>query len=160
MSALEILQQYRIAKHEVAQIECRIRELNDLCDNITQVITGDRVQISPVGDRIGRIVADKADAVAELEEALERAYAVQKEVTNLINRIDNTEYRWVLALRYIGCMTYMQMAHEMDRSYKWTWELHRRALRACEKMVSSSADPNNKTQNNNIRLTKETPDIS
>ena len=140
MSALEILQQYRKEKLEVQRIKMRIVELNDLCDNITQIITGDRVQTSPIGDRIGRIVADKADTVVELEAELEKAYAAQQRAANLINKIEDPEYRLVLSLKYLACMTYMQAAHEMDRSYRWTWELHKRALKAAEQVVSSSAE--------------------
>lgn len=76
-----------------------------------------------------------ADYCVEIDNRIDELKAVEKEIRELIEKIDNTEIRALLIARYINFETFEQIAVCFGRSWRWVMYTHKEALHIVEKML-------------------------
>lgn len=104
-----------------------IAALRTLATSLSAPLGGDRVQSSGTSDRVGRIVADIADAEADMEEQIKRLAELRLEALELIQRLPEPDQS-IMRLRYIVGLTWERVAEEANYEISWTYRIGRRAL--------------------------------
>lgn len=61
----------------------------------------------------------------------------KKKALSIIDTLNNPIYRIVLIERYFNSQSWKSIAYDIDRSEKWTRDLHWKALRECRNKVES-----------------------
>ena len=147
MRAKQYMMQYRRCKAKIARLEDEIQKLTDLCSGLTAPPTdGDKVQSSHDPDRIGKVVAEKADLQDELIEEVVNGIDALNEIIDTINQIGSVDYQRVLELRYVRfdqdtlrMKTWVEIADEMHYSERWIQTMHGRALVEVERLINGMA---------------------
>lgn len=137
MTAKEFLRQYGREKLKIERLNDRIAALDDLF-SVTQDMTSEKVQSSPKPDRMGEIIAKKADLQADLEEEVQEAYRVMNEVEAVINRLQDERQKALLHDRYILLWKWRKIEDRLgfDSNQRWVYVLHKRALREVERIIN------------------------
>ena len=119
----------------IPQTERRIRvlkrsiaALRELATSLSAPLGGDRVQSSGVNDRTGRLVAEIADAEAEMEKQIRRLAQLRLEAIRMIRALPEPEQS-VMYLRFIAGLTWERVADEMSYSERSCYLICTRAVR-------------------------------
>lgn len=128
MKAKEFLMQYRNAKQEIARLERQIDELDDLLGNVTVDPTNEHVQSSKDPDKIGRLIAKKADIQEEIKEAKDIALDTMEKVLGAINMVKDERYKEILQARYIECKPWSKIVDGSYYDERYIFRLHKEAL--------------------------------
>lgn len=104
-----------------------IASLRSLATSLSAPLGGDRVQSSGTSDRVGRIVADIADAEMDMEEQIKRLAELRLEALKLIQRLPEPDQS-IMRLRYIVGMTWERVAVESDYDERYVYKIGHRAL--------------------------------
>lgn len=127
----------------IYNIQCRIDRLNarrkDLMDKLysygIQTTDGNHVQTSVSGDRLSEVIGI-LDEVERKMVAEIRSLIQQKQVISVqIETLPNERYRRVLFDRYVLCKRWELIATEYDKSIRWVYRMHGRALKLFEEKV-------------------------
>jgi len=105
-----------------------IAALRTLATSLSAPLGGDRVQSSGTSDRVGHIVADIADAEADMEKDIQRLARLRLDALELIRTLPEPDQS-VMRLRYIVGMTWEDIAEGMGYSERNCYLIHRRAMR-------------------------------
>ena len=97
------------------------RELDDLKVMSTSIGSidhaADRVQTSPSGDaRYTSIVAKIIELEKEIQEDIDKLFALKIEIRNAINDLDDNDEKLILKNRYLNFMTWDQIGQELHMS--------------------------------------------
>ena len=104
----------------------------DMATSVNAPFNSVKVQTSRGVDRIGDNVS-KADEMAnEIDEKIDDLWNRQQETIKMIQFLHNADYMRVLFKVYVQFKTVKQAAAEMNKSYSYTIELHKKALEAFE----------------------------
>ena len=126
----------------VYSIQQRIKRLNEMREDIRNDLyslggidySADRVQTSPEGDRMLKLIARvdeiERDVLDELKELEERKYNIIKE----IECVPNENYKQLLFERYVLCEKWEKISLDHDRGIRRTFTMHGKALAAFEKI--------------------------
>lgn len=104
-----------------------IAALRTLATSLSAPLGGDRVQSSGTSDRVGRIVADIADAEADMEKDIQRLARLRLEALELIRTLPEPDQS-IMRLRYIVGMTWERVAEEADYDERYVYKIGHRAL--------------------------------
>lgn len=134
-NAQVFLERYEMNK---VQMECKLEERqfwHDLSLTITGQMGGERVQSSGAKDKM----ADARDVCVDMEDEIlsqvKTLAATQKEVTGVLDQLDNpTEYK-LLHQKYIQCKDYNVIADGFQQDYSWATTTHGRALKSVEEIL-------------------------
>lgn len=133
MTAKEYLQRVRGVQAEVAQLR-RLRQR--AYEQATRATA--RPSKAPAhssGDG-GGLLAGYADCAAELDHAVERLLAVEREVLAVIAQVPDSRYRRLLRARYVEGKTWEEIAVDMGYNYQHVVQrLHPQALHAVEEIM-------------------------
>lgn len=99
------------------------------------------IRVNNYNDKIGDITCKKIELVNMIFEQSEHLLKLKYEIINLIESIENQEYRRLLELRYIQYLKWEEIALKMDYSYRHTTKLHSFALKECEKIKDAPKCP-------------------
>jgi len=128
MKAKQYLRQVRRLDNTInAKIE-QIETLRSMTTNITQSLNADRVQETRSNDKIEKLIVKIIDLEREITDDIDALIDLKREVMHKIDAVQNDDYRLLLTLRYLNFKTWEQIAVEMNFTYQWTCELHKRAL--------------------------------
>lgn len=133
--AQSFLEQYETV---FAQIECKQAEIlqwRDLALSITAHMGDERVQStgskSKMADAVERCLATEEELLSQVN----RLIARQKEISAVLERMDNpTEYK-LLHQRYIQFKQLKTIADNFNASYDWATTTHGRALKSLQAML-------------------------
>ena len=106
-----------------------IASLRSLATSLSAPLGGDRVQSSGVSDRVGRIVADIADAEAEMEKEIQRLAELRLEAIKMVEQLPDPEQS-IVRLRYIIGMTWERVADESGYDERYVYKIGHRAIEA------------------------------
>ena len=97
------------------------------------------VQSSPDDPMLSNIakLMEAEQKLIELEAQLE---TVSAEIRAKINEMDNELYKTILIKRYIYNKPIKRIAYDINYSLDWTWDLHRRALKAFNEVLNPGQD--------------------
>lgn len=135
MRAKEYLMQYKKAKLEVERLDRQLHEINDLLGNITIDPTTEKVQTSPEPDQIGKLVARRADLIADITKARNESLDVMEDVRSVIEKVDNTEYRRLLQAKYIECRSWRKVIELLHWSERSIFRKHKSALQVVDRIL-------------------------
>ena len=75
---------------------------------------------------------DLAVKIADMENAItvykNKQTQLNKEISDIIGRVDNDTYRLLLQLRYLHYLDWMEIAHILGYDLRYTYKLHNKAL--------------------------------
>ena len=135
MTTKEHLQSIYIMSQKIKRLN-EIREAirNDLYSLGGISYDRDKVQVSPSGDRMLKLVARldeiERDYVKEIDELTER----RQKILNEIDEIPNEKYKLLLIDRYVLCKKWERIAVERDKDIRWIYRMHGGALDAFERV--------------------------
>lgn len=135
MNAKIFLSQYRTALINISNIERTIGELESLALNTKINVDNERVQSSGNQDTIGDLAARICDMKQELNERRAEALEILRNIENTISEVRNDDYKQLLHLRYIGRMSWEEIAVTMHYSYRHITRLHGMALIEIESVL-------------------------
>lgn len=136
MSPKEFLSQYLEADREIdAQLD-EIRKLRAKITGTGVNLNPDKVQSSPPGDTMARIIEKIMDMEQEVDTEIDELQKIRREVFQVIRSIPNWKQRAVLRRRYINGKTWEQIAVDLDLSYQWVCALHGKALQEAKKFIT------------------------
>lgn len=75
------------------------------------------------------IVAKILDLEQELNEDIDKLVEIKKNITEIIEQVEDDQLRLLLHYRYIDSKTFEWIAGELGLSWQWVHELHKKALR-------------------------------
>lgn len=122
------------------KIECKLAEVQqweDLALSITQAMGGERVQSSGSKDKLGEAVANCEIAKGEVAVSVKELIAERKEITGVLNQVDNPTYLKLLHQRYIQHKQLKTIADNFNANYDWAKTTHGRALKCVQKILDA-----------------------
>jgi len=134
MTTKEYLSQGLLLRRLIAAKQSRLADLRDMLTACTRPTDAVAVQ-SSARDKMADTVAKLVDAEVEAADDIARLLAVQREIGQVIGRVQNPVYRLVLEERYINCKTFEKIA--VDNAYSYYHVVHRlhpRALAAVKEV--------------------------
>lgn len=135
MEAKRFLNQYQSILADIKNLEAEKIALENLAMGATVRVDGERVQSSGGKDRVAELAARIADAEREIMEQRTQAFYKLREIEAVIKRVEPSEYRKILHMRYVENQTWERIAVAMNYSYQWVCKLHGRALFETKKIL-------------------------
>ena len=87
-------------------------------------------------DRLGDIVSKTIDLEEEINKTIDNYVDIQREITAMIEAVENPIYRVLLTYRYLDFLTWEKIAKRIGYSYVHTvHRLHPKALAAVEEIL-------------------------
>lgn len=134
MKAKQYLRQVRRLDNAVnAKLE-QVEVLRAMTTRMTANLTTDKVQESKSHDKIEKLIVKIVDLEREITDDIDKLIDLKTEVMHKIEAVQNDDYRLLLTLRYLNFKTWEQIAVEMEFTFQWVHQLHRRALIIFEEM--------------------------
>ena len=119
--------------------ECKLEERrfwHDLSLCITGQMGGERVQSSGAEDKMAKARDICIDMEGDILSQVQELALRQKEVTGVLDRLDNpTEYK-LLHQRYIQFKQLKTIAENFNADYTWATTVHGRALKSVEAILA------------------------
>lgn len=135
MSTKEWLMRAWKIDNEIAALEKELTLAKERALSVTSRTSDIKVQTSgrnSTEDAIHKYI----EYQEKLNKRLDKLFEVKNEIIDAITRVDNTDYRTLLELRYLRFMTWEKIAEEMDMSDRWVRStLHRHSLEAVSKII-------------------------
>lgn len=142
MNAKQYLRQVRRLDNTVnAKLE-QVEVLRAMITRMTANLTTDKVQESNIPDKISTLICKIVDLEKEIINDIDKLIDLKTKVMRKIDSIQNDDYRLLLTLRYLNFKTWEQIAVEMEFTFQWVHELHKRALIEFEKVQDDALDCN------------------
>lgn len=133
MNVKQYLRQvWRLDNTVNAKLE-QLEALRSMTTKITGTLTDNRVQESLSSDKIPKLICKIIELDKEITTDIDRLVDLKAEVMRKIDNIPDEDYRLLLTLRYLNFKTWEYIAVEMNYTYKWVHELHKRALAEFDK---------------------------
>ncbi len=134
LSAKQYLEQLEVIDTKINQ---KMEELNDLMIQATSTgaidYSKDRVQTSPKNAQENKI-CKYVDLNDEINREIDEFVDIKHQVTKQIQALNVNHYIKVLFKVYVQFKTVKVAADEMGMSYQYVRDLHKKALKAFEKM--------------------------
>lgn len=140
MTAKEFLRQYGDCEKRIRSKERKIKNLKEQADSITQTLS-ERVQSSGSGDRQAQVVEAYIDMQRELAEEVLRFRAIQRQVCDTINALEDNRQIDVLERYYIEGMTFEQTAVDLHYSFRQVLRHHGVALVRIKDVIECHTPP-------------------
>ena len=129
----------------VYKIQKRIDRLNSMRENIRAELYSlgspaggmdkDKVQTSLTGDKMLQLVARVDEVERDIVKELERLTLQKKKILDEIELVPKETHKQVLYDRYILCKKWEQIAVDYDKSVRWIYMVHGKALISFEKVA-------------------------
>lgn len=112
-------------------------EIDSLMGVLNAAPLAERVQSSPTGDGVPRLV-EKIDVLrAKRQNELLRLLEVQKQIGDVIELVEDKDERLLLRLRYINHLEWLDIANELGYSERHTQRLHQKAIFSVDVILQS-----------------------
>ena len=131
MTKKEYLQQY---KRLDSYIESQVEELEKwrlLATKVTPTYS-DMPSGSGGDDKIQSAVEHMDEIRKMLDQSIDEFVKLKTDIQEKLDAVEDISLRMLLKYRYIDGLTFEQIAVNMNYSYQWICELHRRALQKIE----------------------------
>lgn len=129
MTAKEYLSRLRSIELRLMAEANEIEALSDMATHITSAINSDGIHTSgATSDKLGNCVSRLVDLQRDIDSDILMLEKVRGEIIASLDNVQNDKYRELLRMRYVGHMTFEEIAIAMDMSWRHTVRLHGRAL--------------------------------
>lgn len=85
--------------------------------------------------RMEDIIVKMIDLEEEINADIESLVELKSEITAVVKKVENPEYRTLLELRYLCFKTWEQIAVDMDYDLRWVYRMHKKALDNVEQYI-------------------------
>ena len=128
MTAKEFLSQARYLDMRINSKLEQIDSLNDLATKCTSTLTG--MPHNP--SQSTSLMADAVCKIVDLQELIKNDVSklvdLKREIMDVIDAIENDEYKTLLEKRYLCFQTFEQISVDLHYSIEYTFRLHKKAL--------------------------------
>lgn len=129
MTAKEYLSRLRSIELRLMAEANEIEALSDMATHITSAINSDGIHTTgATSDKLGNCVSRLVDLQRDIDSDILMLEKVRGEIIASLDNVPNDKYRELLRMRYVGHMTFEEIAIAMDMSWRHTVRLHGRAL--------------------------------
>ena len=129
MTAKEDLSRLRSIELRLMVEANEIEALSDMATHITSAINSDGIHTTgATSDKLGNCVSRLVDLQRDIDSDILMLEKVRGEIIASLDNVPNDKYRELLRMRYVGHMTFEEIAIAMDMSWRHTVRLHGRAL--------------------------------
>ena len=118
------MRQYRNLLAEIDNMEAEVEKLRNEAATIRMRNDDERVQSSLISDKTGEYATKIADMTIEI-----------MGVSRIISLVENPDYKKLLHMRYVRCLTFEKIAVKTERSYRHVIRLHGGALLEISKIL-------------------------
>ena len=133
----EFLQQVELCDAHINNKLEELAHLKTLAVKITTTMKQDVVSSSGNQDKVGGIVAKMIDLEKEINQAVDSFVNKKREVSKVIEQVNNPDYLTVLYKRYFfPYESFEKIACEMGYTYRNVCYLHGKALQAVEELIA------------------------
>lgn len=112
--------------------------LRAMTTKITSTLTDIRVQESKSQGKTPELICKIIELDREITDNIDKLVDLKAEIMRKIDSIEDEEQRLLLILRYLNFKTWEQIAVEMNYTYKWVHEIHKRALTKFDELLKST----------------------
>jgi hypothetical protein len=81
------------------------------------------------------VIAKLVDLENEINSDIEYLVGLKMELTAVVKKVKNPEFRTLLELRYLCFKTWEQIAVDMDYDLRWIYRMHKNALDAVREII-------------------------
>ena len=136
MNAKEFLSQaYKLDAQIVSKTEM-IASLNEEAQRCTSALDGmphsPDIRKSPMEEAVGKIL----DLQIQVGKDLDRLLTVRSQIINVIDSIENPDYRLLLEKRYICGNTWREVAIKMNYDKRWIQRMHEKAIAVVQERLT------------------------
>lgn len=140
MKAKEFLFQVKKLDKMIENKLAEAEQWKSIANNSTTNMSGERVESTPNPHRTADAICTYMDLEAEARRCVEQLIAAKKDVINVIESLNATEYD-VLHKMYIQDIPLQDVALIYDRSYSWITTIHGRALKQVQRILDNRGEP-------------------
>lgn len=138
LSAKKYLSQLELIDTQINQDLERLEEMKQSAMGINGIdYSKDRVQTSPVGDKLCSFVARYTAFDEEINAEIDRFINAKEQIIREIRGLRDVNYIQVLYKVYVQFKTVRITAQEMKKSYRYVVQVHNQALKAFEDMYKN-----------------------
>lgn len=138
MTGKEYMKQIQIARRGIRLLSEQIERDSVLASGVKAIrYDVDKVQTSPVGDRMTDIVAGIASATDELKKKIEELQEKENEARGYLIRL-REEHERVLVYHYFDSMRWEDVAEKMNYSDTYVYDLKNKALDELTEILKES----------------------
>lgn len=146
MTAKKYLNQaYHLDQRIDAKI-AQVTSLNELATKCTATLTGMPRNSNRGGTAMEDAVCKIIDLQEDINRDINRLVKLKRDIAEVINAVDNSEYQILLEKRYLCFHTWEQIAVDMHYSGKWIQKLHNRSLGAVENILRTKSVPDSSVE--------------
>lgn len=145
MKARDFLSQaYRIDQRINSKLE-QVDSLNLLATKATSTLTGMPKNPNHATSTMADAVCEIIDIKNNLNDDLAKLLKCKISIIQIIQGVNNTEYRLILEKRYLSYQPWEDIAYDLNYSVSWVLKLHRKALRAVDAVIARKENENGLT---------------
>lgn len=134
MNTEEWLLNFRVIDKEIRGLEREYTRALERATSTSSAPMSERVMHSPMNSSEEKMI-DVAEYARQVNDALREKRKLRSDIFRVINAVPNGTQRIILRLYYIECMTWEEVAEEMEMSVEYIrGKLKKRGLRAAEKI--------------------------
>ena len=135
LSARVYLEQLALIDEQINQDIERLEEMKQSARSTGSFdYSRERVQTSPVGDKLCSDVSRYVGLDTQINAEIDRFVDAKEQIIREIRGLHHADYVKVLYKVYVQFKTIKDTAYEIQRSYKYTLDVHKKALKAFEEM--------------------------
>ena len=144
LDAKEYLKQIKKDNDKIQNKLVELTQLKILASSTSSFSTGDRVQSSLEGDKLGKIIAKIVDAEKELDEMIDNLIAEEQKRIGIIEQVQKTSNIQYIILHkhYVQFKSFAEIAAEEHYSTARISQLHIKALGTVQKILNNLTDFN------------------
>lgn len=108
------LSAYRDTQKVLESKQRAMERLIEQLTGITAALDEYKVEGQEVRDKVGELVADMEIAIQDVMNAAQDCTETFEEVSRIISLLASEEYRWLLTMRYLECLSWREIAATME----------------------------------------------
>lgn len=119
------------AYHIDRKIECKLQQvesLRNLATRVTSVFSDMPHCTTTDSCKLEKTITKIIDLENEIDADIDRLVDLKKEISHVINSVENEEYRIILEMRYLNFRTWEEIAVALHYTVRWIYKLHSKAL--------------------------------
>jgi hypothetical protein len=135
MTAKEYLAQVRLIDTRINNKLAQVSELRDLATKATSVLSDMPRGDSPNLQSMEGIIVKIVDMENEVNGDIDGLIDLKREILEVIQRVRTPAYQALLEMRYLGFMTWEDIAEASGCDIRSAYRTHRGALRAVDRIL-------------------------
>ena len=142
MTARDFLSQAYLLDQRINSKLQQVESLRCLTQRVTQSYSGEAVSRTRSATQLEDAIIRLMEVEEELNRQIDVLIDTKIEISRLIDRVRNENYRLILEKRYLCFLPWKQIAEEMHYSRRWVLQKHERELEVVDMLLREGEDNN------------------